>query len=266
MYAIDVHAHVFPDNIADKAVALLAGEASYPARGTGTMSDLEQRMDASGVRASVLLAVATRVDQVRSINNWIKKRESPRFIPFAALHPADPQLYEEIERVRALGFKGVKLHPNYQEFYPDEPRVLDMARALRDAGMILFLHAGADLAFEDVPGSPERIARLIEAVPDLKLVLAHFGGFKTWDAVEHLLAGSNAWFDISFIFGWIDPEQFRRIARKHGVNRILFGTDYPWLDPSEQITALKEQGFTSGELEAILHKNAEALLGLAPVE
>ncbi|HPB31505.1 MAG TPA: amidohydrolase, partial [Candidatus Sumerlaeota bacterium] len=61
MYAIDVHAHVFPDNIADKAVALLAGEASYPARGTGTMSDLEQRMDASGVRASVLLAVATRV-------------------------------------------------------------------------------------------------------------------------------------------------------------------------------------------------------------
>jgi len=262
MYAIDVHAHVFPDHLAEKAVSTLSSAANARAYGNGTIRDLKEKMDKADVKKSVLASIATRIPQVPSINNWLLSQRSDRFIPFAALHPDDPDRFKEILRVKELGFKGVKLHPNYQEFFPDEPRIIDLVRAIADARLILLLHGGVDWAYEEVKASPNRIARLMEAVPSLSLIIAHFGGFEMWSEVETTLAGSSAFFDISFTLPFIKEEDFLRIARKHGVHRLLFGSDYPWADPGEQRALLDQYDLSEGEKEAILHLNAEKLLDL----
>ena len=266
MYAIDVHAHVFPDKLAEKAVPALASAADVKPRGKGTISDLMEKMDRANVRQSVLASIATKPSQVKSINDWLWKQKNERFIPFAALHPEDPDRFSEIERISRLGFKGVKLHPNYQEFYPDEERIIELAKAMADAGLILLLHGGADWAFEELNASPASMARLMDAVPGLSIIIAHFGGFERWKDVEEILAGSPAWFDISFTLPFIDKNDFMRIARKHGTDRLLFGTDYPWADAAEQIQLLKSMDFSPEELHAILHENAEALLELNQAE
>ncbi len=264
MYAIDVHAHAFPDHVAEKAVSTLSAAANARAYGNGTIRDLTEKMDKAGVKISILAAIATRIPQVPSINNWLLSQRSDRFIPFAAIHPDDPDRFKEILRVKSLGFKGVKLHPNYQEFYPDEPRIMDLARAMADESLILLLHGGLDWAYEEVKATPRRVAALMEAVPSLTLIIAHFGGFQRWSEVETTLAGSNAFFDISFTLPFIREEDFLRIARKHGIHRLLFGSDYPWADPLEQRALLDGFDLSNGEKEAILHINAEKLLDLNP--
>ena len=261
-YAIDVHVHVFPDELADRAVASLAAAANIKSYGTGTVRDLLERMDGANVRRSVLVSIATRPAQVKKINDWLWKQRGERLIPFAAVHPDDPELVDEIRRVKAMGFKGVKLHPNYQEFYPDEKRIIELGRALADAGLILLLHGGVDWAFEEVKASPSRIARLKEAVPAITLIVAHLGGYERWMEVEQTLVGSDIYFDVSFTLPYLKIEDFLRIARKHGVEKLLFGTDYPWQDMAEGIALLSETGLTEEELTAILHGNAERLLNL----
>jgi len=263
MYAIDVHAHVFPDQIAEKAIPALSSSANIKPYGKGTVTDLLQKMDQAGVKKSVLVSVATRASQVQSINNWLLEQKNERLIPFAALHPEDPQRFEEIQRVKKLGFKGFKMHGNYQEFYPDETRVIELAKAIADAGLILLMHGGVDWAYEEEKASPERMARLMEAVPNLKLIIAHFGGFQSWDKVEKILAGSPAYFDISFTLPYIKQDDFLRIARKHGVNKLLFGTDYPWAGAEENLEILDQYPLNQEEKEAILFRNAETLLDLA---
>jgi predicted TIM-barrel fold metal-dependent hydrolase len=263
MYAIDVHAHVFPDHMAEKAVSVLSSAADIKPRGTGTVSDLLLKMEKANVRQSILASIATRPSQVKSINHWALAQKSDRLIPFATLHPEDPDRFSEIQRIRELGFPGVKLHANYQEFYPDEPRVIEMVRAMADAGLILLMHGGKDWAYEEINASPERMARLMEAVPDIRIIIAHFGGFQTWSKVEEILAGSPAWFDISFTLPFIPKEDFHRIARKHGIDRLLFGTDYPWSDPLDDLDLFHQLDFSPAEKESILHINAEKLLGIS---
>lgn len=262
MYAIDIHAHVFPDHMAEKAVSVLSSAADIKPRGKGTVSDLLLKMEKADIRLSVLASIATRPSQVKSINNWALSQKSDRLIPFATLHPEDPDRFAEIQRIKGLGFKGVKLHANYQEFYPDESRVIDMVRAMAEAGLILLMHGGKDWAYEEIKASPERMARLMEAVPEIRIIIAHFGGFQTWLKVEEILAGSPAWFDISFTLPFIPKEDFLRIARKHGIDRLLFGTDYPWSDPADDLNLFHQLNLSPEEKEAILHSNAEKLLEL----
>lgn len=260
MYAIDFHTHVFPDHLASKAVEHLAGAADVEAKGKGTLDDLREKMDEANVKTSILAAIATRIDQVASINRWLWSNRSERFEPFAAIHPEDPDRRERIHEAAGTGFKGIKLHPNYQSFYPDEERILELCRAIADEGMILLLHSGVDWAFEENMAAPQRLVKLMEEVPDLKLVAAHCGGFENWEDVEKYLAGADVWFDISFTLPFIEKDQFMRIARKHGTDRLLFGTDYPWATPGDNLKILNTFDFTEEEKEQILHKNAEELL------
>ncbi len=258
--AIDFHVHVFPEHLAERAVASLAAAAGVSACGAGTISDLLETMDRAGVKQSILATIATRPAQSKTINDWLLKHQSERLIPFAAIHPDDPERFNELKRVKSQGFRGVKMHPNYQDFYPDEKRVIELARAICDAGMILLLHGGADDAFEEVMSSPERIAALKESIPDLNLVVAHFGGYKCWQDVEKYLTGSDIYFDVSYTLPYLSDEDFLRIACKHGMDKVVFGTDYPWKDAAEEIGRLKKSGLTDSELSAILHENAERLL------
>ena len=120
---IDVHTHIFPNNIAARAVASLAKAGGIEPFSDGTLTDTLRLMDDAGVDKAVLVSVATKREQMRTINDFLKASESERFLPFGAMYPATENgcgaMLEELEYIKQLGFKGIKMHPEYQSFYPD---------------------------------------------------------------------------------------------------------------------------------------------------
>lgn len=263
MPVVDVHYHAFPDALAASAVAALAAQGHVVARYDGTISGVLAAMDASGVDVGVVQPVATKPGQVRSINDWVSTVGSSRIVPFGAMHPDFPDPATEIRRMRReLGLRGFKLHPEHQDFEPHEPRMEAIYRAALDEDMIVFFHAGGDLVHDSVRGTPDSFVRVLQAWPGLRCVLAHMGGFNQWHAVTGRLAGRDAWFDTAYTLGYLPDDEFVALAREHGCERVLLGTDGPWSDAAEQIAHLRRLPFTDDELAGILGGNAARLLAL----
>ncbi|MFH0963674.1 MAG: amidohydrolase family protein, partial [Planctomycetota bacterium] len=130
MRITDFHTHAFPDDLARRAMTRLSEHADGKrAVLDGTVSDLLRSMDAAGVYRSVLCSVATVPKQFDPILAFSDRVRSDRIVPFPSFHPDSPDLAALVRRVGASGFLGVKLHPCYQGFAPDEDRFLPMYEA-----------------------------------------------------------------------------------------------------------------------------------------
>ena len=104
---------------------------------------------------------------------------------------------------------------------------------------------------------------MIHDVQPDRLILAHMGGYRRWDEVEEYLVGEHVWFDTAAVLGEIPDDQFVRIVRRQGADRILFGTDSPWAGQKEYVRYLRDLPLTEEEKLKILRLNALDLLGLS---
>ena len=150
MRIIDFHAHAFPDALAARAMPALEEEGNIKAALDGKVSSLLRSMDEAGIEASVVASIATRPQQFEPILRWSEEIASARIIPFPSVHPDDAQVVEHVHRIHDRGFKGVKLHPYYQDFDLDEARLRPLYAALQDCGLAVLCHTGFDLAFARV--------------------------------------------------------------------------------------------------------------------
>ena len=260
MPTIDTHTHAWPDSLAATAISRVGDLGSIVAHYDGTVLGLLASMDRAGIDRSVLLPVATKASQVRTINDWVIGLASERIVPFGAMHPdvADP--WAEIALLRAAGVRGFKMHPEYQSFEPTEPRLQPIYRAAAEQKMTIYFHAGGDVAFDSVRGTPASFVDVLDAWPDLRIVLAHMGGFRVWPGVLERLAGRDVWIDTAYTLGHLPDDEFVALARAHGVDRVLSGSDGPWTDSEKEIAHLRRLAFTPDELAGILGGNAERLL------
>jgi hypothetical protein len=262
-YVVDFHTHAFPDKVADRAMATLSETYGAKPVATPTISGLLGHMDQSGVEISVVMPVATRPDQVSSINDWAAASCSERIICFGALHPELPDPAEEVARMVAMGLKGAKLHPHFQSFHPDDPRVFPLYEAMQGKLIALF-HSGQEIV--DIPyvhARPARIARAHQAFPGLTLVVAHMGGYRMWQEVRESLLGSEVYLETSFCPARDLPDEtFLEMIQAHGMARTLFGSDFPWGEAGTDAPRLCRLGLTQAQVEAIAWRNANALLGL----
>lgn len=264
MRVIDCHAHCFTDELAPRAVARLVSGYRVTPSFDGTVHDLIRQMDDAGIEASVLVPVATKPSQVKPINDWVLGIHHPRIIPFGAMHPGYPELREEAARLRAAGIKGVKLHPNWQGYRPEDPISFPMYEALIENGMIAFFHGGDELEkwLTEIVSTPKALSEVHDRYPDLKLVIAHMGGFRMWDDVEKYLVGRDIYMDTSFCMPEdLDDEEFVRLMREHGIEKILYASDSPCGPPVPQLSRLLSLPLTDEEKEHICWKNAVRLLG-----
>lgn len=261
MRIIDVHTHVWTDQLAPTAISRVGAQGHIGATYDGTVAGLISSMDRSGVAVSVTLPVATKPGQVRTINDWAAGLVGhERLVPFGAMHPDFPDPAKEIARMRKHGLTGFKMHPEYQRFDPREPRMERIYDAAIDNGMTLYFHAGGDVAFTSVRGTPRAFAEVLAVWPELDAVLAHLGGFRQWQAVAGRLAGRGAWFDTAYTLGNLPDDAFISLVRELGTDRVMFGSDGPWTDAAAEIAHLKSLPFKKAELEAILGGNAERFL------
>ena len=273
---IDFHVHVFPDKVAAKAIETLEGIYGAKAFSDGTVAGLLEQMDKSGVDISVIQSVSTAARQVVSINTWVSELEKQfPLIGFGTIHPQVEDYKDEIQRMKELGIKGVKFQPSFQEFYPDDEKMFPIYEELIKAGLIILFHAGDEIRPAPIVYStPERLSRMLDAMKrdiDLynyrvdklgytKIVAAHIGGYKMWDQVEKHLIGRDIYFDASFFFGYIEDNEAIRLIRAHGVDKILFASDFPFGYQQNDIKAVMESDLTDEEREKIFCENASTLL------
>ena len=262
---IDFHTHAFPDAIAARAIASLVEgcEGNYLPCSDGTVSGLLSNMKRFGVDVSVLQPVITKPSQLHSLNEWAKGAEGEGIVAFGGIYPHSESYKEDINFVCSLGLRGLKFHAEYQGFTVDDKRMLRIYDYAFEKGLIVLHHAGFDPAFPPpYRSSPERFAHIADEMRGGTLVVGHLGGQEQWDDVEKYLVGKNVYLDTSMGFSYYPKEQFLRIVRAHGAERILFGSDAPWSRAGEEIAALRELPLTEAEKNAILGENAAGLLGI----
>jgi len=264
MRIIDFHTHAFPDDLAAQTVSKLCSFAGVEATLDGSIGALVIEMDRLGIEAAVVLTIATRAAQFESILSWCRSIASERLFPFASVHPADPEALSRIDRIAEAGLKGIKLHPYYQEFRFDEPRMMPLYERIAERGLILLAHTGFDLGYPpDRIADAPRIAGVIDALPQLKLVTTHLGGWRDWDRVEEHLVGKPVYMGISYSLPFIAPEQARRLLLAHPPEYILFGSDSPWGNQEQTLKGLLALELDEPLTRRICFDNAARLLGLA---
>ena len=280
---IDIHTHTFPDKIAAATLDKLKHLSHTIPFTDGTAVGLAASMARAGVDRSVVMPVATSPRQVPHVNDASARMNElgaqTGVLSFGCMHPDFDGWKEELARVRDLGLKGIKLHPQYQDTDFDDPRYLRILDRCGELGLVVLTHAGLDIG---MPGkdncAPEMVARALEQVGPVKLVLAHMGGWRQWDRVEALLPGTGVYLDTSFSLGEITPlddghyrpgdlplldeAAFLRMVRRFGPDRILFGTDSPWDDQGTALARLRALPLEKSELDAILGGSARKLLEL----
>lgn len=258
---IDIHTHAFPDHIAAAAIPSLEKEGNIKAYLDGTVSALLASMDRSGIDQSVLCSIATRADHFTAILEWSKAIRSERIIPFPSLHPNDPRLLEHLQIIHDEGFKGIKMHPYYQEYFLDDGRLFELYGKMSELGMILVIHAGYDIAFPRIRrADPQRILDVCRQFPNLKLIATHLGGWDEWEDVRSLLTGEPIYMEISFALDFLDQKRLRDILLSHPPEYLLFGTDSPWTDQATTLKMLGKLGLPEALFKQITSSNAHQLL------
>ena len=258
---IDFHTHAFPDRIAEKTVEKVASLGDVVPSLDGKLSSLLDSMDRHGIERSVLCSIATKPSQFENIMKWSRSFASDRFVMFPSVHPDDPLALEHISAVAAEGFKGLKLHPYYQNFVLDDERIFPLYEKIEECGLILLFHAGYDVGYpRERVANPVRIVRVAEMFPSLKIVAAHMGGWGDWDNVEKYMVGKHIYFDTSFAVRLCGKEQAARIIKAHLPEYLLFGTDSPWTDQGEEIDMINDLDIDDALKEQILWGNARKLL------
>jgi uncharacterized protein len=260
---IDFHVHVFPDNLAPRAISTFVNAYKLQPLSDGTVADTSGHMAQARVDIYVPMPVATKPSQVRGINDWASSVRSETVIPFGSMHPDFDDIKGEIDRLVGMGFRGIKLQPDWQEFFPDEERAWPIYEHAEGRLAITF-HAGREIEdMEVIRSTPDRLARIHEKFPHLTMIVAHLGGYRQWARAESELYGSGVYFDTSYCpDDELPDEEFLRMIRKHGANKILFASDFPFADPKRDIDRLLRLPLTHDEREDIAWRNGAKILGV----
>lgn len=250
----DAHAHIFPDKIAEKAVDSISHfynlPMDYP---VGNADALVKSGSQIGVTHYLVCSTATIAAQVVSINSFIMEecKKHPEFVGFGTLHPDFENIEEEVERCIAGGLKGIKLHPDFQQFHIDDDKAFKIYEAIRGRLPVL-IHMG-DSRFDY--SRPIRLENVVKNLPDLKVFAAHLGGYERWDEAISCLYYDNIRFDTCSSLDFISAEYARDIIHGFGADKVFWGTDFPMWDHGEELLRFKNLNLTDSENRVILSEN-----------
>jgi uncharacterized protein len=257
---IDFHAHIFPEKIAKKAVDAIGRYYNIKMCGKGTAGDLVSEGSKIGVEKYIVHSSATIPEQVIPINDFIIETcaKYPSFIGFGTLHPFFKNCDNEIERIISCGIKGIKLHPDFQNFSIDDESMMPVYRAIGSKLPIL-IHMGDE---NKNSSSPSRLCNVLDRFPECTFIAAHLGGYQKWNESLELLSDRNVYFDTSSSLAFLKPEESLKIIRAHGTERVLFGSDYPMWNHTDELERFSKLNLSREERMQILYKNASSLLNL----
>jgi len=261
MNLIDIHTHIYPTAIAQKAAASIREFYELDTHEMdGTADTLLAKGTQAGIDRFVVLPVAMRPDRTRHINDFILEQVAtqPRFVGFGTVHAAMENITDEVEYIMEKGLRGIKMHPDFQTFGIDDPRLFSAYEAI--SGRIpVMLHMG-DQRYDY--SHPARLKHLLELFPNLQVIAAHFGGYSMYETAYELLNKTNCVFDVSSSLMFMGDGVAERYIRAFGAERMAFGTDYPLWDPEAETRRFLQLKLSDAEFDQIGHKTAERILKL----
>ena len=260
---IDFHTHCLPEKIAEKALAKLSfASGGLTPFTNGTLPSLKSLMEKQGVDISVVLNIATNEKQQQSVNDFAASINGGNIISFGSVFPDSENVLDELDRIKSLGLKGVKPHPDYQGFFVDDEKMIPIYKKISSLGLITVFHAGSDYGFAPPYGAtPERMAKALKHF-DSPVIAAHWGGVGCGEGVLKYLCGKDIYFDTSFGYSTMPKYYAEKIIEAHSTDKILFGTDCPWHTAEMELRLLGSLELSQTDTDKITHINAQKLLGL----
>ncbi len=255
----DAHTHIFPAKVAEKASIAIGDfydtKMCYP----GDTENLLNSGKQINVTKYLVCSTATVPEQVSKINQFIigECQAHSELVGFGTLHPDNPNFDEEIQVILNGGLKGVKLHPDFQNFAIDDEKAFPIYEKCQGKLPVL-IHMG-DNRYDG--SRPFRLANIMSEFPKLEVFAAHFGGYRRWDeSIATLMDFENIYFDTSSTLGFVDLNYAKEIASHFDKDKLMFGTDFPMWDHKEELERFFALGFSEQDNRKILSDNFKRIL------
>lgn len=257
----DVHVHIFPDSVAQRATDNIGKYYNIEMECNGTVSMLLEKAEGLNIEHFCISSAATNPDHVRKGNDLVlnKAKENGVFVPLCSIHPKAPDMEQELHYIKENGGKGLKLHADFQKFVIDEPDMIPLYRVAAKLSLPILFHIGDENTDNT---SPRRLYSIMEKVPELKVIAAHMGGYMAWDEAEDVLYGTPAYFDTSDALICLPPDRVIAQIRRHGADRIMFGSDYPLRSTRTAFELFDRLELTEEEKDRIYTGTAAELFSL----
>ena len=262
MRFIDFHCHVYPDAIAAKAADNV--RQFYDGLGNpvidGKVQTLLERGEQAGVHEFVILPVAVQASRTRHINDFIieQVKKQPRFYGYGTIHADMQGLTEEVQYIMDQGLRGIKMHPDYQLFNIDDPRLFPVYEMAGENLPFIF-HMG-DQRYDY--SHPARLRHVLELFPKLQVIAAHFGGYTVQEVAKEELSGKDCFFDVSSSLMFMEEGEAEKYINHYGAERFVYGSDFPMWDPAVEMERFLRLKLTDDQKEQIAHITAERILNI----
>lgn len=261
MKIADIHAHIFPDKLAEKASHSIGDFYGVSIEREANMHCLTAEDRLAGVTRCVVSNSATSAKQVFNANTFLAEavRGHAGYLAFGTIYPGMDGYEEELDRMLELGLRGIKIHPDFQKLAIDDESAIDTYKAIARRGLPVLFHMG-DNRYDF--SSPERLTNLLRRVPDLQVVAAHFGGWNIWPQSLAHPQPESVLYDTSSTLGMTDRDIVLRLIDKIGPDRLIFGTDFPMWSPKEELARFLALDLDESSRQKILYKNFMKVLKL----
>ncbi len=280
MAVVDVHTHVFPPEVRQRRETFCMLDDYFgelygdPRVRIVTVEDLLSEMDGSGVDLSVACGFGWSTHELCAMHNDYLLdcvgRYPSRVAALASIQPlAGEQALAEVERCLKAGLKGIgELMPDGQGFRLSElHRIAPLLEYCSWLGFPILTHASEPIGHHysgKGTATPETVWALVQAFPELKLILGHWGGgYPFYELMPEVRRGSvNVYYDSAASTYLYDPQVFLHIGAIVGFDKILWGSDYPVLRQGRFLNRVRELPMSDSDRDAILGTNAIRWLGL----
>jgi uncharacterized protein len=275
LIAIDTHVHIeseIPDNDADKAAKKYFGD-SGAGRSRKELADYYRSRNIGCVVFSVDERLTGRPQVPNDDVGQFAAENSDVIMAFASVDPTrGPEAVKEARRLIATGlFRGFKLHPPLQQFFPNDKIAYPFYEVLNEAKMPVIFHTGHSGIGTGMPGgggvhlkygNPMDIDDVAVDFPDMPIILAHPSFPWQDEALSVCLHKPQVYIDLS---GWSPkyfPASLIQYANTLLKKKMLFGSDYPLITPDRWMKDFAEIAIRDEVRPLILKDNAVRLFGL----
>ena len=224
-----------------------------------------RQMDRTGVRAMLCaphIAIGPDAERGNDLAIAWSRRFPGRIFAYAVPYPHEPQRVEgELNRAFDAGAVAIKLHPSLHRYNIEGPGYSVAWKVARERHTFILTHTWHGDPF----CAPKLFVGMAQEYPDVPIIFGHSGGVPAGfpDAIALARRYPNLYLDTcgSYITGlWV-----KRMVEVVGAERVVFGSDLPFIDSRYCLGKTAMADLSVDELRQVLGLNTKRLLARAGV-
>lgn len=269
---VDAHVHLFPQAVFS-ALWKWFDTHAWPVRYRMDAQALLDFLFARGVGHVAALQYAHKPAIADELNGFMAdlcRKNQGRVTGMAAVFPGEPGAARILERAFDMGLAGVKLHAHVQCFEINGPEMDEIYTVCARAGKPLVMHAGREPKSPAYACDPheicgaEKIRRVLDAYPDLRLCVPHLGADEFAAYAAMIAEYDNLWLDTAMAVTDYLPVDNSVPLGQMRADRVMYGSDFPNIPYAwdRELKALAAAGHDPDRLSKLLWENARDFFGL----